>query len=241
MGYYTVGCGLDHPQGTYIFTNVVEKPWKLSAAMTHEFVSSALPPAADRQRISWWSDVGTHFRSYCLLTWVATFLMGLLKVDMDYNYGPEQHFKNQVDGMFGWLRGAIARISKEHILLTIDDLIKWLREEHEESVKFAEANGEPRPMDRIFLKLDPELRAKHHYESLCFTQWPAGIKSTHFWKFEWNDVRRRRKGSIWSDCGFYASAIRVKGEGVRLVNRPMIKAMNAKQINTKYNTNKYQI
>ena len=129
MGYYSVGCGQEHPQGTYIFTNVVEKPWRLSAAMTEEFVSSALPASEDRKRISWWSDVGPHFRSYMFLTWVATKLMGLLRVNMDYNFGPEQHFKNQVDGMFGWLREAIKRISKVHILLTLDDLIKWLEEE----------------------------------------------------------------------------------------------------------------
>ena len=131
MGYYSVGCGQEHPQGTYIFTNVVEKPWRLSAAMTEEFVSSALPASEDRKRISWWSDVGNHFRSYLFLTWVATKLIGLpvCRVNMDYNFGPEQHFKNQVDGMFGWLREAIRRISKVHILLTLDDLIKWLEEE----------------------------------------------------------------------------------------------------------------
>ena len=105
----------------------------------------------------------------------------------------------------------------------------YIHKEHEHSVKLAEEHGEPRPMDRIFLKLDPEARAKHLYESMCFTRWPAGIKSTHFWQFEWNDVRRRRLGSVWSNCGWYASAIRVKAEGVRLVNSPLIKAMNVNQ------------
>ena len=105
----------------------------------------------------------------------------------------------------------------------------YIHKEHEHSVKLAEEHGEPRPMDRIFLKLDPEARAKHLYEPMCFTKWPAGIKSTHFWKFEWNDDRRREKGSVWSNDGWSASAIKVKAEGIPLLNSPMIKAVNVNQ------------
>ena len=105
----------------------------------------------------------------------------------------------------------------------------YIHKEHKLSVEQAQECGEPIPMHRTFLKLDPEARAKHLYEPMCFTKWPAGIKSTHFWKFEWNDDRRREKGSVWSNDGWCASAIKVKAEGKPLLNSPMIKAVNVNQ------------
>ena len=81
----------------YVFTCIVEKPWSLSAAMMELFLKKALLESARRQIMIWWSDVGPHFRAYCLLCWVATKLMQLSKLDHIWNFGPESHFEKEVD------------------------------------------------------------------------------------------------------------------------------------------------
>ena len=128
-GFYSLGAGFERPCATYILTNIVEKPWQLSAAMCTLFCQQCLGDCADRSRISWWSDCGPHFRAYLLLCYMATTLMSMCKLDFSYSFGPEQHFKNEVDGMFGWLRGALARITKKHIVGSIADLVTRLQEE----------------------------------------------------------------------------------------------------------------
>ena len=55
--------------------------------------------------------------------------MGLARVHFTVCFGPEQHFKNAVDGMFGWLRGALNRGTEKEIVESIPDLIKVLRED----------------------------------------------------------------------------------------------------------------
>ena len=75
---------------------------------------------------------------------------------------------------------------------------------------------------------------KHTYENVTFRKWPANLKCSHFWAFEWNDKRRRLRGSLWSEDGTAATGIKLKAEGVAMIDRPGVKAM-AKNKHTKNN------
>ena len=93
------------------------------------------------------------------------------------------------------------------------------------AVTCAEKSGLPRPMHRIFLILDPVEKPKHLYENVKFAKWPASLKCSHFWAFEWNDNMRRARGALWSKDGFVAKAIKIKAEAVHMVDSPGVKAV----------------
>ena len=56
-------------------------------------------------------------------------LMGEARNNFTVRFGPEQHFKNAVDGMFGWLRGALCRATESETVESIPDLIRVLKQD----------------------------------------------------------------------------------------------------------------
>ena len=130
MGFYVKGAGVEGgPLAVFVFSHIVEKPWQLSAAMCTKFLRHHLPVSDLRQKIVWWCDCGPHFRSTLFLCWMATMLMGEAKNNFTVRFGPEQHFKNAVDGMFGWLRGALCRATESETVESIPDLIRVLKQD----------------------------------------------------------------------------------------------------------------
>ena len=55
--------------------------------------------------------------------------MGEARDNFTVRFGPEQHFKNAVDGMFGWLKGALSRATESEIIQSIADLIRALEQD----------------------------------------------------------------------------------------------------------------
>ena len=221
MGYYVKGAGVEsRPLAVFVFSNIVEKPWQLSAAMCTKFLKHLLPVSDQRERIVWWCDCGPHFRSTRFLYWMATQLMSVAKNNFTVCFGPEQHFKSAVDGMFGWLRGALCRATESEMVETIPDLIRVLSQEHENGVENAERAGLPKPMDRVFVELDPEEFPKDSFPVRTFEKWPGKFRSVHKWHFNWGDKRKRVKGRTFGLDGWKCT---MSAEGLP-VTRFLVKA-----------------
>ena len=90
FGCFAWGSGMP-PQGQWylLMTRVMEKTSEFTIALLRRIIE-LLPPCAERKNISYWSDVGPHFRTYKVLGSIGLDLLRETRLDQSVYYGMEE-------------------------------------------------------------------------------------------------------------------------------------------------------
>ena len=129
-------------------------------------------------RVHWWSDGGPHFKSYKFLGGFGVGLFERSKTLCSVSYGPEYHFKNVVDGLFGELDRQIHLITKVRPLKTVPDLVEQTQLSFQRPPPGKECS-------RTVLVYDWMPRPKAQVKTMCLNaaRLPRQLQSTYCWHF----------------------------------------------------------
>ena len=124
MACFCWGCGLP-VEGRWIVlsSRVLEKPEEFSWACLDKICS--MLDLSETKWLTFWSDVGPHYRCYKLLSSLGTIMSEKCRLHIAVNYGAESHMKHICDGFFSTLNSELsAKISQPKTeISTIADLI----------------------------------------------------------------------------------------------------------------------
>lgn len=166
-------------------TKVSEKPALLSLTIIRHCLSTLASSGrlTDKKTISLWSDCGTHYRSWLIVSACA------YEIPKDYNcgvslsWGCEQHFKNAVDTYFSVLSHRKTAAAKVGEIYNLQDLIKVYTKGAELSSAYES--------EQFFDFMPPE-KAKASPEFITRSSAGGiGIRSCHNYTFTLHDARRK--------------------------------------------------
>ena len=177
------------PAGRWLcfFTRIVEKPAELTIVLLRRCFE--LLKLSSTTCVRHWSDTGTHFRGYKILGTIGVQFVEDFKMDQQVRYGPEEHFKNPVDGEFSRVNYIIRDASMHSHLTEIPHLVRVCREDYD----MRRASTSKEIPEEYYEEFRPPCH-KSNVKTLTFkaSSLPTRIKLCHAWDFTRSDKRRVR-------------------------------------------------
>jgi hypothetical protein len=167
-----------------LLSRVMEKTSEYTVAAVME-VTSRLDLTQTDQLI-FWTDVGTHFRSYRVLSTLPLRVAETHKVHCKINYGCENHMNKLVDGRFALQTAAKDKHALMHDIHSISDCVNLWSADFLERKRYAPDIG-----DEDYIEYFPAPKSEiTMYEFTPRGRGNIGIKVCHSWEFRIKDKRR---------------------------------------------------
>jgi hypothetical protein len=199
LGLCVWGAGVKGMRYISLLSRVMEKTSEYTVAAVME-VTNRLD-LTETDQLVFWTDVGTHFRSYRVLSTLPLRIAETHKVHCKINYGCENHMKKLVDGRFALQSAAKDKHALMHDIHSISDCVNLWTADFLDRKKYAPDIG-----DEDYIEYFPTPKSEiTMYEFTSRGRAHIGIKVCHSWEFRLKDKRRVQLfGHPPNDCNVTA-------------------------------------
>lgn len=174
------------------------------------------------QNVQWlqiWSDTGTHFRSYEVLSTYGYDFIDVYRFNIGINFGAEEHLKGRVDGHFSDLGNRKRRAATKATIKTISSLCMVYTSRHLEMIKL-----NPSLPTEEYIEFLPPARSTIRHSRFRISSLPGRIMTNYYWSFVYNNRRRTNL------CGTGVDHLKVTAVFVRAHGLSGLAAGNAKKV-----------